>query len=59
MHGSVASRSLRAARDGVPMCITVTHVDGVVLARSVFEHSLNYRCAMVFGAPGVIEDRDG
>ena len=58
LHGSVASRSLRAARDGVPMCVTVTHVDGVVLARSVFEHSLDYRCAMVFGTPRTLNGRD-
>ena len=58
LHGSVASRSLRAARDGVPMCVTVTHVDGVVLARSVFAHSLNYRSAMVFGTPHPLVDRE-
>ena len=56
LHGSVASRSLRAARDAVPMCVTVTHVDGVVLARSVFEHSLNYRCAVIYGTPVVLAD---
>jgi uncharacterized protein len=56
LHGSVASRSLRAALDRVPMCVTVTHVDGVVLARSVFEHALNYRSAIVYGSPEVLTD---
>ena len=58
LHGSVASRSLRAAAADVPMCVTVTHVDGVVLARSVFEHAINYRCAMVYGVPRVLTDPD-
>ncbi len=56
LHGSVASRSLRAAREPVPVCVTVTLVDGVVLARSVFNHSVNYRCAMIYGIPAVLTD---
>jgi nitroimidazol reductase NimA-like FMN-containing flavoprotein (pyridoxamine 5'-phosphate oxidase superfamily) len=47
-HGSVASRSLTS---GTAICVTVTHVDGLVLARSVFEHGVNYRSAMVYGRP--------
>ncbi|WP_329256556.1 pyridoxamine 5'-phosphate oxidase family protein [Actinoallomurus sp. NBC_01490] len=47
-HGSVASRSLAGGRT---VCVTVTHVDGLVLARSVFEHGVNYRSAMVYGLP--------
>ncbi len=47
-HGSVASRSLAG---GQTVCVTVTHVDGLVLARSVFEHGVNYRSAMVYGLP--------
>ncbi len=58
LHGSVASRSLRAAREPIRACVTVTHVDGLVLARSVFEHAVNYRCAMVYGTPEVLEDAD-
>lgn len=58
VHGSVASRSLRAAKGAVPMCVTVTHVDGLVLARSVFEHSINYRCAMIYGTPEIVSDPD-
>ncbi|MGH2905245.1 MAG: pyridoxamine 5'-phosphate oxidase family protein [Solirubrobacterales bacterium] len=50
VHGSAASRTLqRAGAQGVPVCVTVTHVDGFVMARSVFEHSYNYRSVMVFG----------
>jgi uncharacterized protein len=56
LHGSVASRSLRAARTPVQACVTVTHIDGLVLARSVFEHAVNYRCAMVYGPPEVLTD---
>ncbi|MEU9212571.1 pyridoxamine 5'-phosphate oxidase family protein [Streptomyces sp. NPDC048415] len=53
LHGSVASRSLAA---GAPVCVTVTHVDGLVLARSVFEHGVNYRSAMIHGVPRGITD---
>ncbi|WP_327701319.1 pyridoxamine 5'-phosphate oxidase family protein [Streptomyces decoyicus] len=56
-HGSVASRSLAAA-PGASVCVTVTHVDGLVLARSVFEHGVNYRSAMVFGTPRPVTDPD-
>jgi nitroimidazol reductase NimA-like FMN-containing flavoprotein (pyridoxamine 5'-phosphate oxidase superfamily) len=57
LHGSVASRSLRAAKkEGVRACVTVTHIDAVVLARSVFEHAVNYRCAMIYGEPEVVDD---
>ena len=54
LHGSVASRSLRAARQPIPVCVTVTLVDGVVLARSLFNHSVNYRCVMIYGMPEVL-----
>jgi hypothetical protein len=55
-HGSSASRMLRAQRAGLPVCLTVSHVDGLVLARSAFRHSLNYRAAMVFGTAAIIDD---
>jgi uncharacterized protein len=58
VHGSVASRSLRSVREPSPVCITVTHVDGLVLARSVFEHSMNYRSAMVYGIPEVLSGEE-
>jgi nitroimidazol reductase NimA-like FMN-containing flavoprotein (pyridoxamine 5'-phosphate oxidase superfamily) len=54
VHGSVASRSLAA--DTPEVCLTVTVVDGLVLARSVFEHAVNYRSAMIYARPRVIED---
>ncbi|MFD7919435.1 pyridoxamine 5'-phosphate oxidase family protein [Streptomyces sp. NPDC059740] len=55
LHGSVASRSLVQAPAST-VCVTVTHVDGVVLARSMFEQSINYRSAMIYGIPRVVED---
>jgi uncharacterized protein len=54
-HGSVASRSLVEA-PGATVCVTVTHVDGLVLARSVFEHGVNYRSAMIYGTPRTVTD---
>ncbi|WP_344402037.1 pyridoxamine 5'-phosphate oxidase family protein [Streptomyces longisporus] len=53
LHGSVASRSLAG---GTPVCVTVTHVDGLVLARSVFEHGVNYRSAMIHGEARKVTD---
>ena len=58
VHGSVASRSLRSAPTAGPACVTVTHIDGLVLARSVFEHSVNNRCAMVYGTPEVLTEAE-
>jgi uncharacterized protein len=49
IHGSSASRMLRALSDGLPACVTVTLLDGLVLARSAFHHSINYRSVMVLG----------
>jgi len=54
-HGSSASRMLRAT-DGSPVCVTVTHLDGLVLARSGFNHSVNYRSAMVLGTAHLVTD---
>ena len=48
-HGSRASRMLRMTRDGAPVCVTATLLDGLVLARTAFDHSLNYRSVMVLG----------
>ncbi|MEU5668019.1 pyridoxamine 5'-phosphate oxidase family protein [Streptomyces longwoodensis] len=53
VHGSVASRSLAGA---APVCVTVTHVDGLVLARSVFEHGVNYRSAVIHGEARTVTD---
>lgn len=49
LHGAPASRMLKTLADGVSVCLTVTHVDGLVLARSAFHHSINYRSVVVFG----------
>jgi nitroimidazol reductase NimA-like FMN-containing flavoprotein (pyridoxamine 5'-phosphate oxidase superfamily) len=54
-HGSSASRMLRQT-DGAEVCLTVTHVDGLVLARSGFHHSMNYRSVMLFGRATKVED---
>jgi uncharacterized protein len=55
LHGSVASRSLVSAPQAT-ICVTVTHVDGLVLARSVFEHAVNYRSVMIYGTPRLVTD---
>ena len=55
LHGSSANRALLAA-DGQEICVTVTHLDGLVCARAVFHHSMNYRSAMVFGTARMITD---
>mgnify|MGYP002622661214 CR=1 FL=1 len=55
-HGSSASRMLRAQKPGLPVCLTVTHLDGLVLARCGFNHSVNYRSAMCFGTACLVED---
>jgi len=49
LHGASTSRLMKVAASGAPLCITVTQVDGLVLARSVFHHSANYRSAVLFG----------
>src|SRR6266404_2000525 len=56
IHGSVASRMLRTLADGIQVCVTVTLVDGLVLARSAFHHSMNYRSVVVFGTASAVED---
>jgi uncharacterized protein len=58
VHGSAASRTLRALRDGIPACLTVTLLDGIVLARSVFEHSMNYRSVVVLGTAVPVDEPD-
>src|ERR1700741_5075829 len=55
-HGSAASRMLRGASDGLPVCITVTLTDGLVLARSVFNHSMNYRSVMALGNAVLVDE---
>jgi len=55
-HGSSASRMLRHLAQGMPACLAVSHLDGLVLARSGFHHSLNYRSVMAFGRARLVED---
>jgi hypothetical protein len=56
LHGSAASRMLRELETGIPACVTVTLLDGLVLARSAFDHSMNYRSVVAFGKARKITD---
>jgi len=56
LHGSAASRLLKALAQGIPVCVTVTLLDGLVLARSAFHHSMNYRSAVVLGVADAVTD---
>ena len=59
VHGSAASRMLKTLQGGVPVCLTATLLDGLVLARSAFHHSMNYRSVVVLGeAQAVTDDRE-
>jgi uncharacterized protein len=55
IHGSAASRMLRNAKESVPVCITVTLLDGLVLARSIFNHSMNYRSVVILGKATLVD----
>ncbi|MFC5995213.1 pyridoxamine 5'-phosphate oxidase family protein [Pseudonocardia hispaniensis] len=57
LHGSTGAATLRAAAAGAPVCVTVTLLDGIVYARSVFHHSMNYRSAVVHGTARPVTDR--
>ena len=57
LHGSPASRMLRTLGEGIDVCVTVTILDGLVLARSVYNHSLNYRSVVVLGTARPVDDR--
>ncbi|MDQ6652864.1 MAG: pyridoxamine 5'-phosphate oxidase family protein [Acidobacteriota bacterium] len=57
IHGSQVSRMLRALAQGVDVCVAVTLIDGLVLARSAFHHSMNYRSVVIFGRASMVEDR--
>jgi hypothetical protein len=56
IHGSAASRMLRQMKDGVPVCISVTLLEGLVLARSIFNHSMNYRSVVILGKATLVDD---
>jgi nitroimidazol reductase NimA-like FMN-containing flavoprotein (pyridoxamine 5'-phosphate oxidase superfamily) len=58
IHGSQVSRMLRTLAQGVDVCIAVTLVDGLVLARSAFHHSVNYRSVVVFGRASMVEEKE-
>jgi len=59
IHGSAASRMLRQMKEGVAVCVTVTLLDGLVLARSVFNHSMNYRSVVILGKATLVDDPEG
>lgn len=56
LHGSAASRMLRSLAEGIPVCVTATLIDGLVMARSAFHHSMNYRSVVVLGRARLLED---
>jgi len=56
LHGSAASRMLRSLAGGIPVCVTVTLIDGLALARSAFHHSINYRSVVILGVAELVED---
>jgi len=58
VHGSSASRMLRQMKEGVPVCVTITLLDGLVLARSIFNHSMNYRSVVILGKATLVNDGD-
>src|SRR5215468_8270802 len=58
LHGSAASRMLRTLSQGIPVCVTVTLIDGLVLARSAFHHSVNYRSVVLLGTARAVTDPD-
>src|SRR3546814_1455831 len=55
-HGSSASRMLKTVRGGIPVCVNVSLIDGLVMARSGFHHSINYRAVMMFGQAETLTD---
>ena len=58
IHGSAASRMLKQMKSGLSVCVTVTLLDGLVLARSVFNHSMNYRSVVILGKATLVEDEE-
>jgi nitroimidazol reductase NimA-like FMN-containing flavoprotein (pyridoxamine 5'-phosphate oxidase superfamily) len=58
LHGAPANRTLQLLASGQPACVTVTLLDGLVLARSAFHHSMNFRCVMLYGEATTVEDPD-
>ncbi len=56
LHGATTSRLIKYAASGEPLCVAITHLDGLVLARSSFHHSMNYRSAVIFGSGRLLDD---
>lgn len=56
LHGSNLNQVLTAMKEGAELCVTVTHVDALVLANTLYHHSMNFRCAVVYGRPRVVTD---
>jgi uncharacterized protein len=56
LHGAVANHMLRSLAGGIEACVTITLIDGLVLARSAFHHSMNYRSVMIFGSLALVDD---
>ena len=59
LHGARKARVIRLLEETEQMCLNVTHIDGIVFARSAFNSSMNYRSATIYGTPTLIDDRDG
>jgi uncharacterized protein len=57
-HGSAASRMLRGVSSGIPVCVTITLIDGIVLARSIFNHSMNYRSVVALGNAALVDNAE-
>jgi hypothetical protein len=58
IHGSTASRMLKNLEKGIEMCVTATLLDGIVIARSLFHHEMNYRSVVLFGCATLVDDED-
>lgn len=58
LHGAASSRLIKQMETGIPVSIAVTHIDGLVLARSAFHHSMNYRSVVLFGTAKLVSDSD-
>ena len=58
LHGAIGNRMLKQLENNIPVCITVTHTDGIVLARSVFHHSFNYRSVVAFGTARLVPEEE-
>jgi uncharacterized protein len=56
LHGAASSRLIRHIAAGQPVCLTVTHIDGIVMAKTVFNHSINYRSAVIFGRGRLVDE---